>query len=285
MGIIRSIKFRLDWWVRRMDRVGREWLATVNESPVLVLGNQKSGTTAIAVLLAERTGQSVTWDLSIGHDALLTDIHGGTAPIDDLVDEEVLAFSHDVIKDPNLTLLFEPLKERFPQARFAMIVRDPRDNIRSILDRLDLPGDRTQLTGEERASLPEGWRRVINGDDFGVVGDTYIDRLAERWTRMARTYLDNASDFALIRYEDFLDGKVSAIDSLASRLGLPIENPIQDQVDRQFQPRGQRRDVDWLSIYGERNLERIERRCGKAMQALGYTNFRVIEALSEIPSS
>jgi hypothetical protein len=250
-----------------------------------VLGNQKSGTTAIAVLLAERTAESVTWDLTIGHDALLTDIHNGAASIDDLIDEEVLAFSHDVIKDPNLTLLFEPLKERFPQARFVMIVRDPRDNIRSILDRLDFPGDQTQLTGDDRVSLPEGWRRVLHGDDFGIDGDTYIDRLAERWRRMACIYLKNEDDLEIIRYEDFLSDKVAAIDDLAHRLGLPKKASIEDQVEQQFQPRGHRRDVDWLTFFGKHNLARIENRCAKAMGALGYTNFRVIESPRETLSS
>lgn len=242
-----------------------------------MLGNQKSGTTAIAVLLAERTDESVTWDLTVGHDALLTDIHNGTASIDELIDQEVLAFSHDVIKDPNLTLLFEPLKERFTEARFVMIVRDPRDNIRSILERLDLPGDRTQLTGDERASLPEGWRRVLDGGDFGIDGDTYIDCLAERWRRMPCIYLENKGHLELIRYEDFLSGKVAAIDDLAYRLGFSLQSSIENQVDQQFQPRGERRDVNWLTFFGKRNLECIETRCVEMMTPLGYDDLRILK--------
>lgn len=88
---------------------------------------------------------------------------------------------------------------------------------------------------------------------------------------MIRVYLENKGSLELIRYEDFMDGKVEAIDDLASRLNLTAECPIEDQVDRQFQPRGQRRDVDWLTFFGERNLKRVETHCVKEMRALGYT--------------
>jgi hypothetical protein len=275
MGIIDSITFR----TRRKYQAVRKWvrrqLATVNEAPLFVLGNQKSGTTAIAVLLAKRTGQSVTWDLATSHSGLLTAIHDGRMPIDALIDEEVLAFSRDVIKDPDLTLLYDALSDRFPAAQFVMIIRDPRDNIRSILDRLGLPGRPEQHTHDGYEELPEGWKRVLNGNRLDMDESTYIDRLAERWRIMARVYLENKGNLELIRYEDFLSDKVAAIDDLAHRLGLPRKASIEDQVDQQFQPRGKRRNMDWLSVYGERNLERIEKRCRAPMRELGYDDFRV----------
>jgi hypothetical protein len=196
-------------------------------------------------------------------------------PIDALIDEEVLAFSRDVIKDPDLTLLYDALSDRFPAAQFVMIIRDPRDNIRSILDRLGLPGRPEQHTHDGYEELPEGWKRVLNGNRLDMDESTYIDRLAERWRIMARVYLENKGNLELIRYEDFLSDKVAAIDDLAHRLGLPRKASIEDQVDQQFQPRGKRRNMDWLSVYGERNLERIEKRCRAPMRELGYDDFRV----------
>lgn len=68
-------------------------LATVNESLIIVLGNQKLDTTAIAVLLAERAGLSVAYDLTIGHRALVADIYQGTAALDALVGGNQLEFS------------------------------------------------------------------------------------------------------------------------------------------------------------------------------------------------
>jgi hypothetical protein len=111
----------------------------VNERPVFVLGNQKSGTTAIAVLLGQHTGLSTSLGLTTQHSGRVVDIHRGNAPIDALVQENELEFSRDLIKDSNLTFLYRYLRDRFPEARFAMVVRDPRANVRSILDRLSIP--------------------------------------------------------------------------------------------------------------------------------------------------
>jgi len=254
----------------------REWLASVNEAPIFVLGNQKSGTTAIAVLLAERTGLSVTWDLTMNYNSLVRDLYLGNAPIDALVERAQLPFSKDVIKDPNLTFLYELLRERFPRATFVMVVRDPRENIRSMLDRLDLPGDREDLPPERVGRMPEGWKWTVEGQWMGLEGETYVDRLAGRWKTVAQIYLKHQDDIELIRYEDFCQAKIDSIDDLVSRLGEEKTNSIEGKVDRQFQPRGHRRDVDWLSFYGKANLSRIEQRCAEAMDALGYDDFCTI---------
>jgi len=265
---------------RRKYRQIHEWierkLATINEAPIFVLGNQKSGTTAISVLLAERAGLSFDYDLTVGHSSLIVDIYQGTAPLSALVAENQLEFSREVVKDPNLTFLYEPLRERFPEAKFGMVVRDPRDNIRSILDRLELAGDKTTLDPSWSEQMTNGWGRVIDGGWMGIEGETYIDHLAGRWKRAARIYLDHQDNIELIRYEDFVEGKVSAIDDLVSRLGEELKNGIEEKVDQQYQPRGGRRDADWLSVFGEENLERIESKCTEEMRALGYTNFRIL---------
>jgi hypothetical protein len=187
-----------------------------------------------------------------------------------------LAFSKDVVKDPNLTFVYDALQERFPDAQFVMVMRDPRDNIRSILDRLDLPGDATSLDSERYDAMGEGWRLVVDGSWMGIQGENYIDSLAGRWQRAARIYLKNEDAFQLILYEDFMDGKIATIDGLAVRLGLEAKHGIEDKVDHQFQPRGHRRDVDWPTFFGELNLRRIETRCAEEMDALGYDSFHTV---------
>jgi len=155
-----------------------------------------------------------------------------------------------------------------------MVMRDPRDNIRSILDRLELPGDEETLDPTRIEEVSEGWKRTIDGSWMGIEDGNYIVRLSERWNRAARTYLEHQNDIELIRYEDFCRAKVESIDDLVSRLGEEKINEIEEKVDRQFQPRGHLRDVEWLSFYGETNLNRIERRCEEEMSALGYDDFR-----------
>lgn len=253
-----------------------KWKASVNESPIIVLGNQKSGTTAIAVLLAERTGLNVEWDLSMHNYSLVVDIYRGDRTINHLVEKNKIFFSKDIIKDCTLTFLLGSLQKRFPEAHFVTVMRDPRDNIRSILDRLNLPGDRLKIERSQYNEMSDVWEGVIDGSWMGIQGENYIDTLAERWRIAAKLYLERENDIELIRYEDFLDGKVEAIDNLASQLGLDRRNRIEDQVDQQFQPCGQRRNIEYKEFFGEKNLWRIESHCADEMRQLGYSNFRMI---------
>ena len=121
------------------------------------------------------------------------------------------------------------------------------------------------------------WELVVDGKWMGVEGENYIDQLAGRWNQAAHVYLEHQEDIELVRYEDFVQEKVATVDGLVSRLGENMRNRIEDKVDQQFQPRGKRRDVDWLLFYGESNLKRIERRCGRAMSAVGYGNYRILD--------
>jgi hypothetical protein len=118
---------------------------------------------------------------------------------------------------------------------------------------------------------------VVDGSWMGIEDGNYIDRLAERWNRAAHMYLGNQNNIELIRYEDFIQRKVAAIDNLVSRLGEKKENQIEGKVDQQFQPRGHRRDVSWSSFFGKSNLKRIEKRCSEAMNAIGYGDYRTLE--------
>ena len=56
---LRKAKYHLLGFTRLFENLK----ATVNARPIFILGNQKSGTTAIAALLAKITGLSVALDL------------------------------------------------------------------------------------------------------------------------------------------------------------------------------------------------------------------------------
>lgn len=255
-------------WTRRAGRLFND-LAAVNEAPVLVLGPQKSGTTVIAVLLARYAGLEVASDLRWRPPLLLRDDYAGAALVEQLVKKHRIEFSRGVIKDPEFTFLYPYLRERFPEARFVMIMRDPRDNVRSILNRLEIPGDRAYIDLSAYPEVSEEWRRVLESRYLGVEQEHYVERLAARWSRAAEVYRRHQDALHLIRYEDFCANKTGAIADLAHRLGLPPVHTISDQVDVQYQPRGDR-DVSWTAFFGERNLQRIEQVCAEGMGELGY---------------
>ncbi len=243
---------------------------TPNEHAIIVLGNPRSGTTAIAGLLAEHAGASATLDLwpRLRDPETLAAVHSGELPFDDFVRRFRADFSRDVIKDVHLTFLFPRLSERFPEARFVMVVRDPRDNIRSILDRLDLPGDRADVDPARRDLRPL-WRAVLDSPWLETGDGPYVERLARRWSIAARVYLEHTESMELVRYEDFRADKAGAIAGLADRLGLERRGRIEDKLDRSYQRRG-RREADWRDYFGPDNLRTIEATCATEARALGY---------------
>ncbi len=246
-------------------------LARPHPQPVFVLGNQKSGTSAIAALLGLSTGLSTAIDLrrEMQRQTWLR-VRRGELSFDDMVRRNALDFSRAIVKEPNLTFFYPELRHRFPGARFAFVLRDPRDNVASILDRLGIAGDLEALRAEDRAGVDPGSELVLDGRWLGIdAGDHYIDRLAARWNASADIYLSLRADLVLVRYEDFLADKVGEIERLASRLGLTGGREIRDRVDDPFQPAG-RRPSDWRAFFGEENLQRIERSCGERMRVLDY---------------
>lgn len=254
--------------------VARRYLATPfvepNEDAIIVLGNSKAGTTVIAALLAEYGGLSVTLDFwpRLHRPSTLAAVHGGDMPFEAFVRRFRADFSRDVVKDPHLTFLYPQLAQRFPRARFVMVMRDPRDNIRSILNRLDLPGDRESLDPEDYRRMRPLWEAIINSPWLDVPEGNYVERLASRWALGARAYLDHPDAMELIRFEDFAADKMGAIRGLAERLGVERRRRIEDQLDRRFQPPGDR-SVGWRAFFGA-NLPRLEARCATEARALGY---------------
>lgn len=241
-----------------------------NEESIIVLGNSKSGTTVIAALLAEYGGLSVTLDFwpRLRRPSTLAAVHAGRLPFDRFVRRFRADFSRDVVKDPHLTFLYPQLAERFPRARFVMVIRDPRDNIRSILNRLDLPGDLDDLDPGAYHGMRPLWEGILKSPWLGVTG-SYIERLAARWSLGAGVYLENPDRMALIRYEDFVADKMGAIAGLATRLGLSGRGRIEDKLDTRFQPPGDR-SVGWQEFFGRVNLAAIERICEDEARSLGY---------------
>lgn len=244
--------------------------ARVHPAPIFVLGNQKAGTSAIAVLLAEATGLSVSMDLqreALSRRQSYPRVRRGELPFASLVAYNRLSFSRDIVKEANLTVFYDELVAYFPRAKFVFVLRDPRDNIRSILNSLDIPGNLSELPRQKK--LRRGWDLVLDGTWFGLPGAHYIDRLALRWNFMADQYLRHGDTMVLTRYEVFLADKVREIGRLAVALGHPPLYDITAKIDIPYQPPGNRA-ISWEAFFGEENLCRIERTCGASMQRLGY---------------
>jgi len=248
----------------------RKHFYQLNSQPIIVLGNQKSGTTVIAALLAQLTGSSLTLDLRRENNRpVYPYLKSGCEDFEEFINRNRIEFSKDIIKEPNLTILYKELADSFPQARFIYVLREPRDNIRSILNRLELPGDLSSLTDEQWKSMPLRWRYAVDCRYLGFEADNYIEMLAHRWRCLVDVYLQNSENFILCTYEDFLKDKVGEIKHLAEKLGISETDDISAKVDVQYEPKGDR-EISWIEFFGETNLFRIEYICQERMAFLGY---------------
>ena len=191
--------------------------------------------------------------------------------IPEFVSKHKLYFSKGVIKDPGLTYYCGELRAFFPHGRFVFIIRDPRENIRSILNRLNIPGKFDELSKEITDNLPghKMWRDYVEGTIPRVGGNNYIEKLASQWNRVADIYTKHAETLTLIRYEDFVKDKIGSLVSLANSVGLGYKHNIDHLLDVQFQPKGDH-SLSWLEFYGKDNLCRIETICGNHMRRFGY---------------
>lgn len=267
---IKSLKYKT-WELS--TRLKTEWdtiNARISPNPVIVLGNQKSGTSAIAALLSEMTGLSVSIDLRKEVDSpTYQKVKKGELSFAEFVRVNKLDFSREIVKEPNLTLFYKELIEYFPRSQFIFVIRDPRDNIRSILNRLKIPGNLSSLSPEYRGEMTPAWDLIVDSQWLGVKGDNYIEMLADRWNLMTDVFLTNRQQMILSRYEVFVKDKVAEIERLAQYLNLPQVNDISEKVDIQFQPKGNNK-VKWEDFFGAENLTKIEQICAKKMSEVDY---------------
>lgn len=240
---------------------------------IIVAGMPKSGTTAIASLLAKAANVDVCSDpfyqLDTQKKVVFRDpLFSGQLSLESLWRQYREVFRGTVVKDPNFPILLPELKRFLPDAQFVFIVREPRDNIRSILSRLKIPGDPAE--GSQRVSEVQGtWGRVLTGKSPDMPGGDYLEKLAWRWRVSAERYLQNNEGVHLIRYEDFRADKQNQINRLAKDLGFTGLSDISSLVDVQFQPKGNRPN-SLEEFFGKENLQRIDTIVGPLLTDFGY---------------
>ncbi len=246
-------------------------IAQVNPKPIIILGNQKSGTSAIAALLGEMTGASFHIDMMKANEKnIYESVKKGEYSFSKFIQLNKLEFSKQIVKEPNLTLFYDELKEYFPQATFVFTIRDPRDNIRSQLDFFQIPGNLDQMTREHEQRLVRSWPSIFDGRWLGLEGENYIEMLAARWNYTADVFLLHPDEMRSFKYEDFVQDKIGTLRQLATDLGLSEAKDISAKLNRQYQPAGSNKNVKWKDFFGDDNLARIERICGERMKKFGY---------------
>lgn len=244
-----------------------------NETAIYVLGNHKSGTTAVAWLLAHAIGERYSHDMIHERKALRYRVsRAEQRSFRDMAFAYPGSFSAGVIKDPSFTFRFDEIRKAFPRASFVFVIRDPRDNCRSILNRMGLPGDDGGPDSKPldylRSRAP-AWAWILDPGEMAPPDSTYIEILAWRWRRAVEACIGDGRAPEILRYEDFLADKEQAIANLAERLGRPHCRDIRPYLERAFQPPGDR-SKGWRDFFGLENLARIEDICKPWLGWFGY---------------
>lgn len=254
---------------KAIHRLRNPWIE-IRRDPIIVLGNQKSGTSAIASLLADFGGLSKTIDIPPLWGRKGARIMRGEQRFADTVLRNKRYFASELIKEPFMTFFSDQVIEVFPDARFVMIIRDPRENIRSLLNSRGLPTNTMEVDKSLFAEVKSRYPAILDPDIWGGDGEDYISILASRWNKAADTYLARPDSMILVRYEDFILDKYALIRSVAQNLGVDEKDDISAKLDIQYQPRGlsNRR---WLEVFGEQNLATIDQICGDRLLEFGYT--------------
>ncbi len=270
--MIKIKKNKIKKYKKRFILFFKNQLATVNKTPVIVLGNQKSGTSAIAHLLADFGGLSKTVDIPPLWDSTVIEIIKGHIEFLHIVNHHKFYFSKELIKEPNMTFFAPQVMEVFPESRCVFVIRDPRDNIRSLLNRIKIPGHLKEIDKLLLQGIREGYKLILNAKRWEIdQAENYIGVLSHRWNKAVDNYLLCKDRMILIKYEDFLVDKYRFIADLANQLGIRQKADIADKLDIQYQPRGIH-NVSWQEFFGQENLARIERICGSRMKEFGYSN-------------
>lgn len=256
----------------RLIEKARFLCSRVNERPIIILGNQKSGTSAVVSLLGEAAGRSYTNDVFVKFGDAETRVLNGDLTFGQFVEQARYYFGKTLVKDPGLTFMLDHVEDRFPDARYVFVIRNPFDNIRGILNRVRLPGDLEDLRSEHWEALMRKraqWRPVLDGLSGGFADGTYIERLAKRSKFALDLAAKDPSKRLVVRYEDFVQDKIGVISRTLAQLELEPVNDISKIADKPFQPPSQIR-LPPPEFFGSRNFGLIAEICGAAMLRHGY---------------
>lgn len=234
----------------------------INEDAIWVFGMPKSGTTAIAGLMSKMSNSSVTLDTKYLWEPYISLLKDGHVDFGKHIQKYSYPFSKKIIKEPVATEFYYEIKQEFKLDNYIVITRNPYDNIRSILNRMKIEGNKTDININD---VSPGWRR-----DLGYrKGVSYIQALAEMWNDYYDEKIIYNKSCVIVKYEDFQQNKSAVIRKACKSVGLVPLNSIASYENVQYQPKGNS-DVNIHKFYGNDNLDIITKICSSKMKQLNY---------------
>ncbi|SDD19145.1 sulfotransferase domain-containing protein [Halanaerobium congolense] len=238
----------------------------------IVIGNPKTGTSVISSLIAEQGNLTKTIDIpEMWYKQM--ELYKGDIDLEKFISKNAHRFTKSLVKEPDLTFLYNKITNVFSESKIILIVRHPVDNIRSVLDRVnidpdDLPIDIKKI---DKMDIIDPWKWFVNGDVLRSNPTNKIPyTMAYNWVYTVNLYLNNQESIYLIRYEDFVKNKIKSISDYCEDLNIKKINDISDLVDKQYQPKGENKNKNVKKLFSTEVIEKIENICSAEMKELDY---------------
>jgi hypothetical protein len=242
-----------------------------NFKPIIITGNQKSGTSAIVSLLGEATGKSYIVDVFFRMGSVEERLLSKKINFRCFLEKARMYLCNDIIKEPEFILFTEEIKATFPDSRVVFIIRDPFENIRSILNRLNLTANEAQnIKAIDRPLVKDSplWDLLYH-KNVPYEGDNLFEKLVYRWLYSIEQIDKFDSDsLIVIKYETFTNNKIDFIEDLARKLNLPLHHNIEHLINYNFQPKGKKEDKS--KFFTLEQINKIEDVCREKMDLYGY---------------
>ncbi len=219
----------------------------LNPMPVIITGNQKSGTSAIAALLSKATGEEVTIDVFAKMGRAEYDILDKKVTFMKFRESTGKLFMSSIIKEPEFIFFMKELFGLYPMSKFVYIIRAPIDNIRSILNRLSPAKNSRDVQWadiEKACRNTPLWKLVFDSSRMPYTVDGIIATLAHRWVYAYEQLQKHLNKLYVVSYEDFKANKELVIANLANELGIHVKHSIKAFMDIQYQPAGHMSNSD-----------------------------------------
>lgn len=232
-----------------------------NPNAILLFGLNKSGTSATINLIAHSANISILDDFpyKLGD---WDDVVYGKENFIKYLNKHGYAFSKDLIRFPMNQQAIDFASSYFLMNKYIVTIRNPIDNIKSILSRLKLPGDLESLD-VSKLNYHSNWIKMLNRKPH------YIDSLIDCWNEAySINEIINCPNAVIFKYEDFIDDKETYISQKVHELDLKPKNSIKEFVNVQYQPKGTGQNN--LEFFGERNLSKIVNQTKPIAKNFGY---------------
>jgi len=225
----------------------------------LIVGCERSGTSAISNLLHLATGKSILDDPK-EYWLKYPDIYANNGKFS--FTQWIKLKINSIVKIPGFaTILTNLSKMHFGDFKTYYLIRDPRDNVAALLERVN--------QGKAELFLNTGWLDINN--------ENIVEKLAMRWRRyleLAMKYQKYDGDIIFIKYEDFFDNKLNTIKTISKQLNFYFdEDKISNGLGNQFRKswndriRGPGR---WKTDLYASDVNKINEICVKLMRIWGY---------------